>query len=72
MRGEQISMTHNNTNADMPQEFPVLDAQLSATAMTMMGACIEPAFDDAPQKVEDNRNLKMDASDVKSNIAVHR
>ena len=49
MRGESISETLNLA-ADL-NDFPVLDAQLSATAMTFMGTSVPAAFEDAPMKV---------------------
>ena len=68
MRGEQISMTQNQ-NGDF-NEFPVLDAQLSATAMTFMGTSIPAAFEDDPVKVDAKKNPKK-KDEILSNRAVH-
>ena len=57
MRGEStISMTQNP--GEIPADLPVLDAQLSATAMTFMGASVPGAFEDNPVNVDELRKKK--------------
>ena len=51
MRGERLSVTQHQ-GIDFP-DMPVLDAQLSATAMTFMGTSVPAAFEDAPVDVDD-------------------
>ena len=57
MRGEStISVTQ--APGEIPADLPVLDAQLSATAMTWMGASVPAAFEDNPMNVDELRKKK--------------
>ena len=68
MQGESaISITQNP--GEIPPGLPVLDAQLSATAMTFVGAHVEGAFEDNPINVDEQRKKRR--QDGMSTKAVH-